>query len=176
MLLQPSPSSSGGCDKDNCQIQIQIEISENENASIQRRRERRMKPGMGGTLPARPNGTCQPSPCSEAKKKGNNHSSHMNKERNNKKLTKTNMMRKGKNLMVTCWAELSSAASLVFAQAGSLPTENLDIQLKLKAGQGPNTSFAIWTRGQGKPFPKQHLGLTEKDFEGKFDAQFPLSG
>ena len=34
----------------------------------------------------------------------------------------------------------------------------------------------IYARGQGKPFPRQHLGLTEKDFEGRFDAQFPLSG
>ena len=60
----------------------------------------------------------------------------MNKDKQNEK---------GNVLMVTCWAELSSAASLVFAQAGSLPTENLDIQLELKAGQRPNTLFAIWT-------------------------------
>ena len=80
MLLQPSPSSSGGCGQDNCQILIQIEISENEKAFRNtREKKKKSKPGMGGTLPVRPNGTCQPSPCSEAKKKGNNSSSHMNK-------------------------------------------------------------------------------------------------
>ena len=73
-------------------------------------------PGTGGTRPFLPNGTSPPSLCSEGKEDM--------KKRDNKEPKDL-----GSNeTRITCPA-LSSAASFVFAQPGSFPTENLDIDV-----------------------------------------------
>ena len=73
---------------------------------------------MGGTLHVRPNGTSRPFPCSEPEM-----------QQFLKQIKPTNRREKAKQQTdkLTCCAELSSAASLVFAHPGSFPTENLDI-------------------------------------------------
>ena len=73
MLLLPSPSSDGGCGQ-RWLSNTNTDIIEYKWLNI-----RRSKPGMEGTLPVLPNGTSQPSPCSESEKERNNHSSHINK-------------------------------------------------------------------------------------------------
>ena len=71
-------------------------------------------PGTGGTRPVLPNGTSRPALCSEGK------------EISGKEIRNDQKIELGfSETRITCPA-LSSAASFVFAQPGSFPTENLD--------------------------------------------------